>query len=32
VRAGIDDATIVESSGTLIIGWMFDPDRHVSAT
>ncbi|KFC70030.1 hypothetical protein FG93_03045 [Bosea sp. LC85] len=31
VRAGIDDATIVEGTGTLIIGWLFDPDRHVSA-
>ncbi|RDJ22152.1 hypothetical protein DWF00_23705 [Bosea caraganae] len=31
VRAGIDDATVIESAGTLIIGWLFDPDRHVSA-
>ncbi len=27
VRAGIDDATIVEGSGVLVIGWLFDPDR-----
>lgn len=31
VRAGIDDATVIESAGTLIIGWLFDPERHVSA-
>lgn len=31
VRAGIDDATVIDSAGTLIIGWLFDPDRHVSA-
>lgn len=31
VRAGIDDATVIESAGTLIIGWLFDPDRHVSS-
>lgn len=31
VRAGIDDATVIESAGSLIIGWLFDPDRHVSS-
>lgn len=31
VRAGIDDATIVEGTGVLIIGWLFDPERKVSA-
>lgn len=31
VRAGIDDATILDGSGVLIIGWLFDPDRKVSA-
>lgn len=31
VRAGIDDATVIENAGTLIIGWLFDPDRHVSS-
>lgn len=31
VRAGIDDATVIDSAGTLIIGWLFDPERHVSA-
>lgn len=29
VRAGIDDATVIESAGTLIIGWLFDSERHV---
>jgi hypothetical protein len=29
VRAGIDDATVIESAGTLVIGWLFDPERHV---
>lgn len=31
VRAGIDNATIIESAGVLIIGWLFDPERKVSA-
>ncbi|WP_332684829.1 glycosyltransferase family 2 protein [Bosea sp. (in: a-proteobacteria)] len=31
VRAGIDDATIVEGTGVLIIGWLFDPERKVAA-
>jgi hypothetical protein len=31
VRAGIDDATILDGAGVLIIGWLFDPDRKVSA-
>ncbi len=31
VRAGIDSATIIESAGVLIIGWLFDPERKVSA-
>lgn len=29
VRAGIDDATVIDNTGTLIIGWLFDPERHV---
>jgi hypothetical protein len=31
VRAGIDDATIIESAGVLVIGWLFDPERKVTA-
>lgn len=31
VRAGIDDATVIESAGVLIIGWLFDPERKVTA-
>ncbi len=31
VRAGIDDATIVEDTGVLVIGWLFDPEHKVSA-
>lgn len=29
VRAGIDAATIVDETGVLIIGWLFDPERKV---
>lgn len=31
VRAGIDAATIVDETGVLIIGWLFDPERKVDA-
>ncbi|CAM5181461.1 hypothetical protein BTHI11S_05983 [Bosea thiooxidans] len=31
VRAGIDDVTIIENTGVLIIGWLFDPERRVDA-
>ncbi|MGO4403523.1 glycosyltransferase family 2 protein [Bosea sp. RAF48] len=31
VRAGIDAVTIVENTGVLIIGWLFDPERRVDA-
>ncbi|MCU4178174.1 glycosyltransferase family 2 protein [Bosea sp. BH3] len=31
VRAGIDAATIVDDTGVLIIGWLFDPERKVDA-
>lgn len=31
VRAGIDDVTIIENTGVLIIGWLFDPERRVNA-
>lgn len=29
VRSGIDDAVIVEGTGVLVIGWLFDPERKV---
>lgn len=29
VRAGIDSVTVVEGTGVLIIGWLFDPERRV---
>jgi hypothetical protein len=31
VRAGIDDVTIVEDTGVLVIGWMFDPEGQVGS-
>ncbi|MBD3847250.1 hypothetical protein IED13_16185 [Bosea sp. SSUT16] len=31
VRAGIDSVTVVEDTGVLIIGWLFDPERRVDA-
>ncbi|MDU0338264.1 glycosyltransferase family 2 protein [Bosea rubneri] len=31
VRAGIDDATVVEGTGVLIIGWLFDRENKVVA-
>ncbi|MFJ5368817.1 glycosyltransferase family 2 protein [Bosea sp. CER48] len=29
VRAGIDAVTVIENTGVLIIGWLFDPERRV---
>jgi hypothetical protein len=31
VRAGIDDATVIDDAGVLIIGWLFDPERKAKA-